>query len=1171
MKTKISIYASIALALCACSDEDFTLPNGIGEDGSLEITLAVPEMQTVATRANEDEVKNVTMLVLSGNTPTVKQIVTYDASSSDLTSLGNNQYSLSVSIDKSIRSASDLKFYFIANSPASADYTKEMTEAAVKALTYTAVVDDDDNMPMSGTATLTDMTSGNSVAVMRNAAKVTVNSGRVTDDDEIKIEETAYNFSVFNTASASSVVAGATKELVKPVATSPLPTTVESEEEQYVHPTDKEDAATKVRPFVVLRAPYMNTYYYYRVDFRNKDKNGNLQDLNLESNHEYKFVVTGISGAGSATVAEAAANPSPLVEAEIYDVAPRSYNIITDGTRELGVSHELVYRGDPNGTQDIFVKLYSPNESEYPEAKVEAWSKRENKDGLVSTTYKWLKLAEVEDVTDNAEYAGVASGVEAGTKGRLYRLQIQFDETPNPGTLEAMISVDWKGLNREVPVKWVREFKGSDLCDVKLTVNGYDASGNAYKYLNKEDYWEFLTGKVNGVTAEQNGGNIRNEGLHFPVMYGESGKLWTYEYEITYKDLFKGNAYDWKITTSGIDGLTVSQTSGTNKTGALTVTVTKAANDWDYTTGELLLELKAADATEYTKYPLTVYHTGFFHNHTANINDNANSTSSYRVGGEPDASRNWYYYEVLTDGAGNHWLDRNLGATASGLYIEATGGIAYKGKSEAAGGYYRAAEYKIGEAPEMYKGLCPPGFEIPREEIWNSVRNSSAFSTAQMGSYYNAALHCPNGMYIYFPKALYYAEGNKVGDSRAGYYWSSTKASGVEKDQIGNWLRCLQISGNVTTYINGQVQGRQGANGYAMSVRCVNKTPASTTIHNTTFNVEGATHVYLYSVNDDGSRNAVTTWPGKAICSASLAESGQQISFSYESPTTKAENFYVIFSYKDKSGKIHTVSRASDGHTLYSANQNPSNLDGWKVVGQESNTGSVTTATGGTWKVTNFTDDSKANVYFDGKPLYATATGKWVVYCWNVEGWDDVVLRYADSYNANYTVTGTKMHNYYPQLYAYEIPDDGSAERICFTKTSTDAAFQGPYISVNNISANSYYDNSGTGRNQILPSEVSELKSGMWRIATRAIWSGKNHYIYDWGGMDASEEGDATSKKMIPLMEGKYFYYDIYNNASGFLINCGAFNNGNQTKDLSGNGYQEGKLIQQWQTVEIQK
>lgn len=1160
MIKRLSIYTTVALALCACSDEDFTLPNGIGEDGNLEITLAVPEMQTVATRANEDEVKNVTMLVLSGNTPTLKQIETYDATGSDLKSLGNNQYSLSVSIDKEIRSASDLKFYFIANSPASAVYAKEMSEADVKALTYTAVVDADENMTMSGTASLTDMTSGNSVAVMRNAAKVTVNSGRVTDDGEIKIEETAYNFSVFNTAATSSVVAAAAKELGAPIATSPITTTVKNEEVQYVHPTDKENADTKVRPFVVLRATYMNTNYYYRVDFRNKDKDGKLQDLSLESNHWYQFVVTGISGAGSATVAEAAANPSPLVEVEIYDVAPRSYNIITDGTRELGVSHELMYNGEAGGTRDLFVKLYSPTESEYPAATVEAWRKA----GLVSTTYKWLTLKDVEDVTDNAEYAGVASGVEADTKGRLYRLEIEFGETVNPGTLEAMISVDWKGLNREVPVKWVREFKGSDLCDVKLTVNGYNASGNAYKYLDKEDYWTFLTDKVNGVAAEQNGGNIRNEGLHFPVMYGEGSKLWTYEYEITYKDFFNGSAYDWRITTSDIAGLTVSQTSDTNKTGALTVTVTKSANDWDYTTGELLLEVKpaGADAEEYTKHPLTVYHTGFFHDHTAKILDSVNSTSSYRVGGEPDASRNWYYYEVLTDGAGNHWLDRNLGASASGLYIEATGGTAYYGNSEAAGGYYRAAKYIKGGAPEMYNGLCPPGFEIPREEIWNTVRNSTAFSTAQVGSYYNAALRCTNGMYVYFPKVLYYAEGNKTGESRAGYYWSSTKASGLEKDQIGNWLRCLQISGNVTTYINGQVQGRQDANGYAMSVRCVNKTAASGKMNRTSFNVIGATHVYLYSVNADGSRNAVTTWPGKSIGTSSTMANNQMVNFSYESPTTTAEQFYVIFSYKDANGKIHTVSRTSEGRTLYSANQNPANLDGWKVVGQKSIGGltSVTTANGGTWEVKNVTDDSNAEVYFNDVPLYTSASGKQVIYCWNVEGWDNVVLRYSGDGNYNGYVVGTKMHEYYPQLYAYELPEGHTLTRICFTKTSGEAAFQSGGIK--DIRANSYYNNVDQNRNKILPSEINELKSGMWRIATRPIWPGKNHYVYDWGGTEQASA--VNSKKMIELMDGKYYYYDIYNNAKGFLLNNGSFNGGNQTVDLNGNKYTDGKLIQEW-------
>lgn len=175
MIKRLTAYSTIALALCACSDEAYVLPNGIGEDGSLEIRLAVPQMQQVATRATDEyAVGDLTMLVLSNGT--VAQMTEYTAA--DLKDAGNNQYSLSVSIAPELRGATDLKFYFIANNPATdGDLDEGMAERDVKNVTYVSVVNADQTMPMCGSASLSDLTGGNAVALWRNAAKVTVQNG----------------------------------------------------------------------------------------------------------------------------------------------------------------------------------------------------------------------------------------------------------------------------------------------------------------------------------------------------------------------------------------------------------------------------------------------------------------------------------------------------------------------------------------------------------------------------------------------------------------------------------------------------------------------------------------------------------------------------------------------------------------------------------------------------------------------------------------------------------------------------------------------------------------------------------------------------------------------------------------------------------------------------------
>lgn len=197
MIKRLTAYSTIALALCACSDEAYVLPNGIGEDGSLEIRLAVPQMQQVATRATDEyAVGDLTMLVLSNGT--VAQMTEYTAA--DLKDAGNNQYSLSVSIAPELRGATDLKFYFIANNPATdGDLDEGMAERDVKNVTYVSVVNADQTMPMCGSASLSDLTGGNAVALWRNAAKVTVQNGTAGEDGVVEEGTIHYDFSVFST------------------------------------------------------------------------------------------------------------------------------------------------------------------------------------------------------------------------------------------------------------------------------------------------------------------------------------------------------------------------------------------------------------------------------------------------------------------------------------------------------------------------------------------------------------------------------------------------------------------------------------------------------------------------------------------------------------------------------------------------------------------------------------------------------------------------------------------------------------------------------------------------------------------------------------------------------------------------------------------------------------
>ena len=974
MNKRIFTYTAMALLLGACADDDFRLPNGLGEDGSIELTLAVPSMNTVSTRAtNEDDINTLKLLIFDSNDK-LKQIIDKEDLSLSVSGTGTDKrYSVKAKIDAEIRGESDLNFYFIANYPSEITLEKEQDlalfttwgDSEMRYNTPTGA----NHIRMSGHATLAELAGNNSVAMKRNSAKITV-----SDKNPLADDAQAYTFNVYGTASSALLFSGAmtnTKDGMKAhygeatvanvgmlSAADDIPEPMAADiEALYVHPT-RNDIDSQIRPFVIIQAPFEGTEYYYRVDFRTaeKDETGNitkLNELDITANHWYQFIVEEVTGKGATTDVEAAKAPSSLISVEIKDYTPVTFNMVTDGSRELGVNHELVYTGsstDADPTSNLYVKLYSPDDSDYPDMSVEAFSK------LLSLSDDWISIASVAEA--DAENEKDLPGFDG--KGRVYRVAIQFNQTSAPGTLEGEILVNWKGLSREVPVIWKRDFDATELCDVKLYMKqGPDAA----RVEVASDYWTFLKESVEGVSAEANMGTARNEGLHFPLMYGEMESLWEYEYEVTYK-AFASKTYDYKIFSRGtiinteftVGSTTGTEISGSNHTGNLVVTVKKPTNSWLYTYGEMVLAIAEPGTEDWKEYPLDLYHTGFFHDHA--------QTDTHRVGG--NTGNKYYYYEVLGDGNGNYWLDRNLGAVSAGYCVYDSNGNVYATDGEAsegasAGGYYRVADNNDGATPAMYENLCPPGFQIPRQEIWNSVRNSDKFVKTFTGAYYNGYLISENGRRIHFPKVRYYgADDSMSGEARAGYYWSSTASTGFEKEQVGRWLEGFVVSGSVTSYLSCPVNVTTGTKGFAMNVRCVNKTSDSGNSYRINFSVAGATHVYIYN-EVNGVRTAAYTWPGKAIGDYNTMTADQYMSFVYDSPTTPADQWYVIFNYKDANGQIHTFSK-NLGHTT---DKPSSELEGWKVKGEKFSDDLIST-TGGKWNISHPTDDSASLSYSNG-------------------------------------------------------------------------------------------------------------------------------------------------------------------------------------------------------------
>lgn len=1032
MIKKLFIYVGLLLTMAACSVEEIEQPSGLNPDGELSVTLAVPEMETVDTRAtDENTVSQVTMAVLSRNNNefVVSQIEPFTIGSEN--SLGNNQYKLKCQIKNSLRSKSDLKFYFIANAPSIARNAIVLgkTESELKDLKLSSQTNDG-KMVMSGTCSLNTIVSGNSIELYRNLAKVSVTNA-VKEGSEYKPGNTAYPFCVYGSASESRLVQGAiSEESYLLPASENNADTFSPLAEAFYHPTRNLGRSEKARPFMIIKAPFNGTDYYYRVEFEKYDESTKkFTTLNLESNHHYQVMVTEVKGKGYATPAEAALYPSTqhLIMTIINDYSPRSYNMITDGLRELGVSHSLSHNGEPTSAttvEYIYVKLYSPDTSDYSSFKATN----------VTSEQAWLTFGTPQEQSGTDDLGTNDGFADASFRGRVFRVPVNFLKTKDPGLVTGKIVVTWKGLTREIPVTWTRQFDASELCNVQMTM--LDGS-NSQKY-TASDYWAFLKNTCKGIDTYSNNDSIRNEGLHFPMNYGgtTSSTRWKYEYVVEYKNLNNGQAYDWKIEVLNFRGLTIKDansnaivsngsTSGTVK---LKITYDPSVTDisgnpdsyWNYQVGTLRFRVAAQGQQKWADYDIDLYHTGFFDN----IYKFRNSEISRRL--DKTETDEFLYYEVRkgpeyeTSGRTAHYwmLDRNLGATSARYYIEKEGGDAYYGDANAAGGYYSVAAYNKGGDPKIYTNLCPPGYEIPRTEAWNSLRDANGFSTAQSGTYFLAQFRNEDNQYIYFPRARYYYKGAKLGESRAGYYWTGSGALGLEKEERGNWQRYLKFTGAVTSYDNGEVNGYRGSQGYGMAIRCVNTTTKSTTTYRTSFNVAGATHVYLYSEVKDASgnvikRNPVTTWPGQNIGNYLTMTGEQLFNFVYDSPTTEAEEFYVMFTFVDSNGIWHTMSKGASGNTTRVTTDQPSSaLTGWKVVGKTSDgqgwynkTGAaVNTAIGGNW----YCSYTTGKVYYSEGQVVPTG---YTVYYTNPHNWGTVKIHYwnADKNNEGTTWPGVDM------------------------------------------------------------------------------------------------------------------------------------------------------------------
>ena len=983
IKKSYILYFLVAFLLTGCAAEDW-LWDGKQEDelrDYAQFSFAVPEPTIVDTRAGD----NLNYPNASGVENVAIFFFTNEDDEADCRPLQvvHEIFSAGLPSNITVEYNADLKSYLrndkktprvvaVANYFATEAKAKEISSlAALNAASNEENVRDRDFMIMSGqpvnsagqnlsTVTHADLNKNLTINLIRSAAKATVEM----QESDLTKDFTLDSYSLFSSASKVWATAGITGKVqsVKGSQTyndgfvsaltgaNLLPSYGYAQEGYNSEKDAKDNLGADKRAFVIVKGEYKNATCYYRIDLREKDSNGKYKYLFLTPNHYYQIKIVKVRCKGYNSAEEAAAHPqSDFLEVEIHDHVERIMSMTSDGLRELGVT-QYVNRKDASGGEDFMLKLFTAVSGEsLPDLANATYNTKRTKltypasspefEMEIITGMEWLSFKNVENAGEDSKEDSNSTSDVKSSPGMVYKVGLDYSTTSLfTGTQEATIRVRWRGLEREVTVIWKKEFDPEKICSVTLAISysGSDPdNANVGTRTNATNYWTYLK-DAKGVKEYENVGKLRNQGFHLPLKYGGDAEAinWKYEYVIS-PAAGLGEITAARFATPRDEGFEDVNEFPSAKLelrgdGKVYLSSTAQDHDWSYLEGKLILTIGGVD------YPFDVYRTGFFHYESRE--DKKDGSNSLFKGTVP--SDGVYYYEVRTIGS-QHWLDRNIMASAGGMSIMDSDGNNlipddkerekdvefYSGST---GAYFLPAKYVQGAdaGKNVYTQLTPPGFRIPTVNEWDNLRNSGRLNTSQTTAanttYYQANIIDDNGNAMYLPKVGYFNDSQRVGDANAGYYWTKTRASGLEKAEVGRWLRSLFLSGASNSYMNGNVQT------YGMQVRAIagKHSDVEASQYTVGFRVKGATHVYVYDAGepwpsgvdkdsktyDDSQKYGLVTWPGQPIGEASAMENGNgkngaEFTFTFSTSTPK-ENLRFLFTFVEN-GKIRVFERGT--------------------------------------------------------------------------------------------------------------------------------------------------------------------------------------------------------------------------------------------------------------------
>lgn len=785
-------FMLLSVVLAACSDVTDIVGGGTQDLPSegVVLTLKLPNFtkNSVTTRAESQQVDKVCVLCYDSDD---KYLGMSNITSSDIKPKDDGTYEVKVMVKEGAAT-----LHVVAN----ADITEsDAKDAEGKINLYNAVRSDkiDINAPVCwGSIKVADMLSGNlSLSLLRQFAKTSVTKDEALTNFEIT------GFRLFNTASSGTIASKSINNVALPSVDCSDNTDgyVSGEQPFYETPADK--------AYMIIRAKYDGgAETYYKVAFKNKTSDGNLESIALLRNHHYQVKVTAVNHSGWSTEQEAIDNlPENRLSVVVVDDNPPIVNMIACKDYELGVCGKQTVLGKEKTAKITFV--------------------------TTKPDFKYNVKLNADWITGYKEKESVVLPTSAGhhsLTGRLYTIELTLTENYESDAHTGIVTITSGDLSRSVEITQL----GYDFrTDPNRIVQIRGLAGLSSD--DEADYFKWMDASLQGITPAENQGRVRNDGLHFFVgnnpVYYLIPKL-------------QGDELTCNDTRVNVDKKSV---SGFYKV-MLANNSDESYNDNNYNrwiSDEAFTIITITNNRTNITVSYPVYHVGLFAQLTGK------AATDYQLG--KSKASGWYYYEMVnvvakvtkkdgtTEYKAYYMLDRNLGATNNGYYSPST--TALKDNIGAIGGYFKISEAQSSDEAKkddhVVDALAIGNFKVCDNMcLQGLIDNNNALAIEEETTHYGEKYNClrittrnrdiPE---IFIPMSGYY-EGATYKDEYHANLWTSSRLSDYQgfsasSPEYGFWYLYLDVFGKTLNMSNYRfVSGSSGGNTgryRAMPVRLV--------------------------------------------------------------------------------------------------------------------------------------------------------------------------------------------------------------------------------------------------------------------------------------------------------------------------------------------------------------